>query len=215
MATTSEASSPCPDEIERRHAVFAQVVSDFNKTLDDGDSAGLISGDPFGSQTRKNMRGLVDKWARTCAESGAWISGVSLLEALSEGVRTGNIEAAKEGSLGVIYSVLMSRCELVPGAVEHYISSGEFATVVGFLSKKSVMNSKKDRGAGCKGTVAFRIRLRRLYEYDMTLLAEQDDDGSDMMDLPLEMRLAFSGFEDDITVAESARDTSIEEQMKA
>lgn len=207
-------STLCPDEMERRHVVFAQVVDDFNDAVDDADSAGLISGDPISSQARKNMRGLVDKWAQRCAESGAWINGMRLMGALSEGIRTGSIEAAKEKDLQTIYSVLMSRCELVPGAIEYYISSGELATVVGFLSKESVLNSKKDKNAGCNGTMAFRVRLRRIYEYDMMLLAKVDDDGNSM-DLPMEIRLAFSGFGDDINTAESAREISTEEAMSA
>lgn len=132
-------------------------------------------------------------------------------DALIDGVRTGDIVLRTMNDLSAFGGLIVFALYSLPQVVEHYAHSGELLDVMRMLKKlddQDSANASEDFEVNEKKELA-HIRVLRLYDYDQNraaeLQAQEGDDESSVCDLPLEMRMEFSGFFDEISDEEHKR----------
>lgn len=132
-------------------------------------------------------------------------------DALIDGVRTGDIVLRTMGDLSAFSGLIVFALHSLPQVVEYYAHSGELLDVMRTLKKlgdQDSANASEDFEVNEKKELA-HIRVLRLYDYDQNRAAElrsqEGDDESSVYDIPLEMRMEFSGFFDEIFDEEKER----------
>lgn len=133
-------------------------------------------------------------------EQSRWSAHRRVIQALREGIKDGVIRFESEEDVDLFSHILRADFVFFPALVERYVRTGEFAEVL-----QRVVDSKNfilDHGA-------FRVQLFRLYTFDVFKEQEHMESGSEeeFVPLPLEIRLNFSGFDEDVSRGESRWDS--------
>lgn len=83
------------------------------------------------------------------------------------------------------------------GALEHYVENGDLLEI---MKRAQVAEQVEEEDS----TLHLKVRLLRLYSYDMRREQEHAESGSpeEMFQVPLEIRMSFCGFDDAITFNE-------------
>lgn len=116
---------------------------------------------------------------------------VRIINALRAGIRSGSLVLNEEEDLQVFKYIYLLGMKAFPQVVEHFIITGDFIE----LLRAVLRDSKKPNW-----TKAARIKMYRLYAFD---LAAQD---ADMSMVPLEIRMSFAGFDNEMSAEEEERE---------
>lgn len=144
-----------------------------------------------------------------------------LVNAIRAGIKSGAIEFKGRDELNIFSHVFSSHLMLfmIPQVVEYYVETGEFMDLMLIIEQHlySILEHRGNPSLVFKTDYALsRARLLRLYEFDMRRQRDgvQVED-QEMMDLPLDMRMAFAGyFDKDLSDAERVREQAFIEVEK-
>lgn len=140
-------------------------------------------------------------------EPERWGSHLRVLRALRAGVRNGNIDLIYRDNLEMFRLLLFMDLPFFPQLVERYTDSGEIIEIISAAREKSPVISYTPFGAihdsyADTSLVASRVRLFRLYCYDLMLDRDFQEEGEEHWDLPLDIRMNFSRFGEKIDAEE-------------
>lgn len=149
-----------------------------------------------------------------------------VLTALREGVGNGVISLDDEDDVKLMDKLIHSNFAFCPALVEDYLESGELADALRLLVPREMLDGRLPNDPGGEPMMAMtrtlRVGMFRLYYYDTMRAREYDankdegvvDRGDDEnhQDLPLEIRLSFSGFFEPVTFAEVRWDVQVRQQ---
>lgn len=132
-------------------------------------------------------------------------------------VRAMRSVATEEGALEsmddvvAFYSAFSSELFQVPDAVEYYENSGELLEVLQALEENDYVTESTPLMLGFS-IHSTQHRLHRLYDYDMSRRTEvrgqKEDENSGSL-IPLEIRMSFSGFYEEVTEEDIRSDTRL------
>lgn len=119
-------------------------------------------------------------------------------DALIDGVRTGDIVLRTMGDLSAFSGLILFEFRLFPEVVEYYTKRGELLEVMRLAERacEQIRSISEEEDDPYKGA---QIHVLHLYDYDRNREAEHRSKGEDdeaFLELPLEVRTAFSGFFD-------------------
>lgn len=121
---------------------------------------------------------------------------IRLMTAFRDGMASGKIELDAHGSSNV-FSFFYDEtfvAWLFPQAVEYYVETGEIVELFREFSR----HSYEDDMSYEESFAVDRAKLLRLYVFDLTSEQESRVRGEDHMMLPLEIRISFCGFHNDV-----------------
>lgn len=177
-----------------------------------------IGGEGRGRAVQGQQRAAyyIDWWTTKGAlnHPSQWKQNLRFASALRSGVTNGTIELSTDND-ALAFSVLFAKSfSLMPQVIEHYADSGEVIELMSAVLLQEEKDEKEERERWLPGRKRkdfederLLFKVLRVYNYDMRLRGEsgaQDDDES-LMQLPLEVRLEFSGFYDPATAADESR----------
>lgn len=135
----------------------------------------------------------IERWllGKVANDGAKWHGNVRVINALRTGIEDGTITLTSKDDLNLVHLITDGKLFLMSQVVEYYVETGEFMDLMTALKKVAYRTpSTPDKFYEFN-----RFRMFRLYEYDM----ESD---ADRAMLPLEIRLNFSGFENDTMTGE-------------
>lgn len=170
---------------------------------------------------------------RVAQQPKHWEANHRVITALLEGVEDSSIALRSYGDTILFSSACSAQLHLFPSLAEHFISTEELMGVLRgvYASDPGLIGG----GLGTPSTVALRIKMLRLYSYDIIELnsignadsgcSATDALGADTTDdesfgdadigikqlflQPLGVRMSLSGFHDHITARELTWDTTV------
>lgn len=151
-------------------------------------------------------------------EPERWESHLRVLTALRKAVDDHLIVFKNIEDIELFQLIIYTDFVIYPFVIEHYVQTGEFIEALWRIAgKKSdralLMNS--DGTPGTAHLVVFRVKMLRLYAYDTQKERERVGLGLGLGDtvvngsiasIPLDVRLVFSGFDEDVSIAENVWD---------
>lgn len=133
----------------------------------------------------------LEQWVhRTVRENALWYAHVRHFNALRAGIADGIIVLSSRIDIELFLEICSGELSIMPehpDFIEHYVQTGE---VMELMHRAALY-------LGHKSIDEVRERLLALYFYDIAQEKQSREQGEDMNLLPLEMRLAFSGFYDE------------------
>lgn len=170
-------------------------------------NSAVISTTPFEESGRLDavldmrtlLNGLFERAAYRSAES--WGDNVRFVNALVTGLGTGVIRMECADDINVLRLLISKR----PAAqiVEYYVHTGEYARFAETSRRgDGTFPSLREDYEDFDSTKEIRERMYRLYCYDVNKVREHIESGvnpSEHMSLPLEIRMEFSGFWNEVT----------------
>lgn len=136
-------------------------------------------------------------------------SHIATVRMVHDAIQKGLIVFNTEEDISLFQILIYLDISFYPELVHRYLGTGEFMEV---LQRVLETDWSKSRGLAhsddhlvTAGLVTFRTKLFRLYAYDLLREREQAAEGlpvEDPMLIPLEIRLDFSGFQEDLSIEE-------------
>lgn len=133
---------------------------------------------------------VIDDWLLRGAftdDHGNWDNDVRVISALRTAIAEGDLVFESENDIWVFCRIIEMEFVLYPEVIEHYVHTGELAEITRVLDETRGSTHEKEK--------ELRVRMFRIYDYDMSTSQEHKD-------LPLEIRLSFCGYADEITQGE-------------
>lgn len=138
-----------------------------------------------------------------------WVSHLRVVDAVRAAVK--NEVITLEDGLDVELFGLLPDCDFAffPPLVERYVESGEFFELLKLILDKAKLSHQRVPTRGDSQTTAslalFRVKMFRLYVFDLTREQEHQEQGTTMGELdqvPLEVRLSFCDVDADMSSME-------------
>lgn len=133
-----------------------------------------------------------------------WDDNVRFVDAILRAIENNTVVFDDFKDVAPLDLLFFLRLHYFPSVIEHFAERGELVDVLGSLRESAIDSVDKNLNALIEGTevpTVSQIKLLRLYRYDRTRKHEKQNEsvGSAESDVPLEIRLQFSGFHDPVT----------------
>lgn len=138
-----------------------------------------------------------------------------MVNALRAGVADGTIPLQSREDVLLFRLLIHAELSFFPALMEGYLESDELVEIL--LCAYETVSVHNDNSLKGK-SVVLRVKLMRLYSYDQQRRAEHEGSAAgddDLQELPLEMRMSFAGFNDDVTYTETMWDRHISDYPTA
>lgn len=150
-------------------------------------------------------------------EPALWDSHLRFINAMRTMVKEDQIIFDNREDVELFRFLFRKDFSLLSTMVDHYVQTGEFMEAVKSVEEIQKLLIPSRTKHLYPAVSAFRVRMLRLYLYDMRRAQEHgEQDGADDFDLvPLDVRLNFSGFYGRVSDVETAWDFKTRNNKKA